>query len=356
MKTNRPIQVAIIGQGRSGRGIHAHLLKQLPEQYQIVAVVDGMETRRKSAIQDFGCDAYEHHEHLYERDDVELIINATPSHLHVPLSLAFLQRGFHVLCEKPLASSVKEVDTLMAAAQTSGKLLSVFQQSRYSPAYQKMRQVIASGVLGRVVRAQFMFNGFSRRWDWQTLKQFNGGNLMNMGPHPLDQALQLFGDSLMPDVTSVLDSANSFGDAEDYGLVLLRGTDRPAVSIEISSCDAYAGVKYHIQGTNGGLKGNFTELQWKYFRAEEAPKQELITEPLFHPDGTPKSCSEQLDWYEKEWRLSNASFSDVMGLEYYRMLYRTIREHQPLEVTPEQVRIQIAVMEECFRQNPKYAR
>lgn len=354
MKTTPILQVAIIGQGRSGRDIHAKLLANMPELYRIAAVVDGLEERRTRAKQEFGCDAYADYNELYGRNDIDLIVNATPSHMHVPVSKDFLEHGFHVLCEKPLAPTAQDVDSLIAAAEQSGKLLAVFQQSRYAPAFVRMKQVIDSGVLGRIVRVSFANNSFARRWDWQTLKRFNGGNLMNIGPHPLDQALQLFDPERMPDVACAMDSANSFGDAEDYVHVTLRGAGCPTVDVEISSCHAYPSFHYQVQGTCGGLKGTFGRLDWKYFKPEEAPEQQLIVEPMFKADGTPAACSETLIWHEESWEQGNVVQS--MGTAFYEMLHRALADGKPLEVTPQQVRRQIAVMEECYRQNPRFAR
>ena len=123
---------------------------------------------------------------------MDLVVNAAPSKFHVPLTLQFLEAGFNVLCDKPLASRAADVDRLIAAAERSGKTLAIFQQSRYSPAFVQLRRVIDSGVLGDIVQISLVSSGFSRRYDWQTLTAEMGGNLLNTGPHVLDQALQLF--------------------------------------------------------------------------------------------------------------------------------------------------------------------
>ena len=89
-----------------------------------------------------------------------------------------------------------------------------------------MQKVIRSGVLGRIVQISISFSGFARRWDWQTLQDCNGGNLLNTGPHPLDQALALFGEG-MPKVACYMDRANTWGDAEDYVKLILSGEGHP---------------------------------------------------------------------------------------------------------------------------------
>src|SRR5690606_21067162 len=113
------------------------------------------------------------------------------------------------------------------------------------------------------------------------------GNLMNTGPHSLDQALQLFGTDVMPKVTCIMAHANSYGDADDYVKIILSGSGRPTVDIEISACCAYPSNTYNVQGTLGGICGTVDELNWKYYKPEEAPSQHLITEPLVKSDGTP---------------------------------------------------------------------
>ncbi|MCL6445793.1 MAG: Gfo/Idh/MocA family oxidoreductase [Alicyclobacillus sp.] len=353
-----PIRVAILGQGRSGRDIHAFSLQKLPELYQIVAVVDDLPMRRERAEQELGCVAYADAHELFKRDDIDLVVNALPSAMHVPVTLEFLQHGFNVLCEKPLARRAHEVDTLIEAAKAAGKTLAIFQQSRFSPAFQQVKRVLDSGVLGRVVRFSIAYNGFARRWDWQTLKAMNGGNLLNTGPHPVDQALQIFGTDVMPKVWCHMDQANTAGDAEDYVKLILQGEGRPIVDVEISSCEAYPQFTYHVQATNGGLTGNLTHLTWRYFRPEEATLQTLVTTPLAKADGTPAYCGEELKWYEESWDIDPEQGRDLfltMAHAYYRMLYAALTEGAPLTVTPEQVRQQIAVMEECFRQNPRFA-
>ncbi|MFC3767483.1 Gfo/Idh/MocA family protein [Paenibacillus sp. GCM10012303] len=349
------LKIGIIGQGRSGRGIHGKLLLRLAERYKIAAIADGIEERRTRAEQEYGCRAYATYEEMITNEELDLVVNASPSDLHFPISLDLLNKGFNVLCEKPLAKSPEEVDRLIEASRKSGKVLAVFQQSRYMPAFVKIREVIESGVLGRIVQVDFTSNGFARRWDWQTLQANNGGNLLNTGPHPVDQALQLFGTDVMPDITCVMDRANTFGDAEDYVKIIMRGPGRPTIDLEISSCSVYARPQFTVQGTNGGLTGNIKSLQWKHFKPEEAPHQELVRTPLFNENGEPAYCSEKLNWYEESWEYEQTGGFAMSGSNtksVYEMLYRTITTGAPLEITPEQVRQQMAVMAECRRQNP----
>jgi scyllo-inositol 2-dehydrogenase (NADP+) len=347
------IRVGIIGQGRSGHDIHAHYLMTPAgqEKFKIVMVADLLKDRCQRAEQEMGCVTSTDYHDLFQRDDLDLIINSTPSHLHVPVTRDILKAGFNVLCEKPLARRVKDVDELIALRKKMKRLLAVYQQSRFNPYFTKILEVIDSGVLGRVVMAKVAVNGFGRRWDWQTLQSMNGGNLLNTGPHPVGQALMLFDrKGAMPKVWCKMDRANTFGDAEDHVKLLLWAKGKPTVDVEISSCCAYPTHLFQVFGTRGGLTCSGNKVQWRYFDEAKAPKQKLIRTPL----PGPSYCNEKLPWQQEEWEkpLTGGEQFDYMAHLYYGNLYEALTQGTPLEVTLPQVRTSVAVMEESHRQNP----
>jgi len=346
----KQLRVGIIGQGRSGRNIHAQHLAGVPRKFKIVAVADILPDRRVRAEQEYGCLSFSDYREMLRIRDLDLIVNATPSCLHVPIAKEILKAGFHVLCEKPLARRAAEVDELIELSKKAGRILAIYQQYRFAPCFQQILKVVASGVLGRIVMIRIASNGFSRRWDWQTLQEMNGGSLLNTGPHPLDQALALLGGKEMPEVWCRMDRVNSFGDAEDHVKILLSGPRRPTVDLEISSCCAYPLYYCQIYGSQGGLTGDTKRLQWRYFKPREAPPQRLIREPL----PGPSYCSEKLRWHERAWEApkSKAQMFPTMARAFYSNLYDALTRGAPLEVTPQQVRRQIAVIEECHRQSP----
>lgn len=347
------LNVAILGQGRSGLDIHGAYFLTDPDRFRVVAVADALPERRAKAERLFGCDTCADYTGLFGRKDIDLVVNALPSHFHPPVTRDLLAHGFNVMTEKPMARTPEQADEMIAAAEKSGRTLAVFQQSRFASYFLKVREVIDSGVLGRIAQITIRFSGFARRWDWQTVAEYGAGNLYNTGPHPVDQALTLLGYEGMPDIFCKMDRANTFGDAEDYVKLILTAPDRPLMDVEISSCDAYPGAVYNVQGTRGGLSGSMTALKWRYFREEEAPEQRLIRTPLMKEDGSPAYCSEKLTWHEGTWA---ADENDTPFTTAVRRMYDTVYAHlvdgTPLTVTPQQVRKQIAVMRRCHEMNP----
>lgn len=356
------LKAAILGQGRSGRDIHAVNLKNLEDKFEVAYIAEPLAKRRERAEKEYGCTVYSDYKQLFAHvSDIDFVVNATPSHLHVPVTLDLLNNGFNVLSEKPFAKTATEVDLMTETAAKNNKLLAVFQQSRYNKAYNELKRVIDSGILGRIIQISFSYSGFARRWDWQTVQEYNAGNLYNTGPHPVDQMLQLLDYDGMPDVKCYMDRVNTFGDAEDYVKLIMTAPGKPVIDLEISSCNPYPKYKYSIQAEYGGLCGDDSRLDYKYYVRETAPQQHLIREPLEKSDGTPAYCSEKLEWVEKSWNVSDAASdtayipgqpAEEPTIEFYNMLYGHIVNGGTLEITPQQVRQQIAVMEECHRQNP----
>ena len=100
----------------------------------------------------------------------------------------------------------------------------------------------------------------------------------------------------------------------------------------------------------GGLTGGPSGLKWRFFKPREVPKQALIRSPL----PGPSYCREDLKWHERTWEPTKAQ-RDVFGTmskSFYDHLYKVLRAGAPLFITPEQVGVQVTVMEECHRQNP----
>ena len=352
-----PVCTAIAGLGRSGWGIHARLLAEQPERFTVAAVQDHLPERRAEAERRFGCRSYAGFDDLIADRAVELVVVAVPSHLHAPYAIAALQAGRHVVCEKPMATTLAEAERLAAAGHAAGRLLSVFQNWRFRPDLQKILAVIGAGALGRIVQARLVNHGFSRRWDWQTLRRFGGGSLNNTGPHLIDAGLALFGAG-RPRVLYVSDRVQTLGDAEDHVKIVLTpdpgdpaAAGAPTVDIEITSTCAYGQPMFHVMGSEGGLTGGNGELRWRSVRPGSRPERRLSTEPT-----EDRSYNrEKIEWVERRWTLEEAKAAGAPETEgearYYRELFGAIRNGGPLPVTAEQALRQMRVIEECRRQS-----
>lgn len=334
------VNIGIAGLGRSGWGIHAAALEGLSDKYKIAAVADASARRQKEAAGKFGCRTYSDFESLAADGDVELLTVATPNQLHREHAILALKAGKDVVCEKPMAPSVADANAMIDAAGEAGRVLTVFQSRRYSADFIKVREVIQSGLLGRIMLIRIADHRFSRRWDWQTLKEFGGGALYNRGAHYVDMGLQFFGDA-DPRVTCQLDRALASGDADDHCKVVLRAAGAPVVDVEMTSACAYPQERWLVMGTRGGLAGDGKTLRWKYVEFDKLPDRPVDAAPT--PDRTYNK--EELPWREETWQ--DPKTYRKKAVPFYLDLYDTLRNGAPLVITPESVHRQLAVLEKC---------
>lgn len=345
--SDKAVRVGIAGLGRSGWNIHAKTISELSDLYRVVAVTDPDVSRCQEAVSRFGCQAHADFQQLVLDDRVELVVVAVPSHLHPEYTVRALRAGKHVLVEKPMANDLRDVDRMIEAARAADRILTVNQNYRNMAGFLQVQDVLRSGVLGRIVMIRIAWHGFGFRWDWQTLKEFNGGQLNNAGTHVVDRALLLMGD-VEPSVYCRMETTPVYaGDAESHVKIVLEAPGAPMVDIELTSVCAYPQDEWLVMGTRGGLTGDHSRIQWKYYDPASRPLMRASCEPT--PDRSYNRA--KIEWQEECYELPKDR--DPMGyLKTYRDLYGSLRNGESLAITPESVRRQIAILDECRRQNP----
>lgn len=350
----KKMKVAIIGQGRSGKNIHGLFFKSESNDFcEVVAIVEADDARREKAAKEFGCDVYRDYTELFERDDIDLVVNASYSHMHYPISKDLLSHGFNVLSEKPFGRTYFECAELMEIARENGVTIAAFHQSLLSPSYLKVKEVIESGKLGRITQINLKYNGFARRWDWQTLQACVAGGIYNSGPHPIGQALDLLGwDENVKVAYSKLGTALTSGDSDDYAKIILDAPGKPVVDLEVISNDAVTDYVFKVFGTMGTYVGTHSSYKMRYIddfsKYPERPVQKTF---LQGENGEPIYCGEKLDFIEEEEKITGSSF-DVAVKDFYVMMYEKIMNGKELAIKPEMAAQVIRVIETCHAENP----
>lgn len=340
-RREKPISIGVIGLGRSGWGIHCLHLADNPD-YNLVAVVDPLEERREEALEKLGVQrAYADPDELFADDEVELIVVATPSHTHKELGLKALKAGKHVMIEKPFAVSAEEADELIQEARTRDRIVTCFQSRRLDPDFLKVQQLIDEGRIGRVF---YIRNGryqFQRRRDWQTLTKMGGGMLFNWGAHLIDQGLLLI-DGKVREFFCDLKRTVSAGDAEDHVKVCLKGENGMVVDVEIFSACPVPMPDWTVLGDRGMIQGGRSKLKVQWF--EEGALPPIEADPGA-AEGRSYGGREDIPWKHEEIELSQDHNEQLR--EFYSRLYKSLRQGEPLFVTPESVRDQLALLDRC---------
>jgi predicted dehydrogenase len=341
--SSEQIRVGIIGLGRSGWDIHAAGLRDLTDQFRVVAVADPLVERREEAANDFGATTYAVPGQLIADEQVELVVVASPSHTHVQLGLESLRAGKHVVIEKPMAQSVEEVDQLTAVAEAAGLMVTCFQNNRFEPSFLKIREIIDSGRIGDVLLVRRAIHRFARRADWQTLRSHGGGELSNKASHYLDQLLLLIEDSPVS-VFADLRRIVSAGDAEDHVKVTLKPRMGPVLEVESSASIAFPQTDWFIAGTAGGILGSMSDLKVRWFDPAALPALEVKSGAA---EGRQYGNQEAIHWFEETIAVPPPT---ERTQHYYRAIYATLREGAGLFVTPASVRRQIDVITRARQQ------
>ena len=350
----RKLNVAIIGQGRSGKDIHgAYYRSQNNAYYCVKYVVDADAFRRQVAEQLYpGCTTLAAYTELFAFDDIDLVVNATYSDMHYPITKDLLLHGLNVLVEKPFARSRYECDELIKLAEERGVVLAVFQQTFFAPFYQFICDTMASGKLGEIKQINIRYNGFARRWDWQTLQKKCAGSTYNTGPHPIGMALGFLDfDQHARVVYSKLDTALTSGDADDYVKILLSAPGKPLIDVEITSIDAYANYNVKVLGTKGTLKATPGAYEMTYIKDGENPERPVVETFLADGAGNPMYCGENLIKHVEADSFTGTAF-DVGTATLYKQLYDRITEGKDMAVSAQMAARIISVIEQVHAENP----
>lgn len=282
--SSAPIRAGIIGYGYAGRTFHVPLLRATPG-FELVAVVSRQTETVRQALPHV--DVIANPSMLFARDDIDLVVIATPNATHAPLACAALRAGKHVVVDKPFALDLAEARALAALAEASGRVLSVFQNRRWDSDFLAVTQAIADDEIGRVVHFESHFDRFRPqvRARWREQAGPGAGIWYDLGPHLIDQALQLFG--LPRGVSGRLAIQRHGGQSPDWAHVLLD-YGIPQVVLQASMVVAGGGARFNLHGDRGSLVKRRPDQQEAQLLAGLVPGSDdwgADSDPLLLHDG-----------------------------------------------------------------------
>ena len=180
--------LAIVGFGGMGSQ-HAKMLGSVSDVFRLAGIYDIREERQQYAAK-LGLSPFASYEELLASPDVDVVLIATPNHLHRPLSIQALQAGKHVICKKPAMLNAEELEDVLAVARKSGRVFVVHQNRRWDDDFRAVKQVLKGNSLGKVFTIESRIMGSQGiPGDWRTKREFGGGMLLDWGIHLTDQLL-----------------------------------------------------------------------------------------------------------------------------------------------------------------------
>ena len=338
------IKTALIGYGMSGRIFHAPFIHLLPEFELSMISTSKPETVQLINTRYPETKIVPDAKQILEAKDIELVFILTPNQTHYELAKAALLAGKNVVVDKPFTVTAQEADELIELAKKQGKLLTVYQNRRWTADFKTVKKIISGGKLGRIVEYTACYDRyvpFIRPKKWKEDGRLPAsGVLYDLGAHLIDQALQLFG---MPEeVSCKIQYQRENTKIDDYFLMTLL---YPGLIVNLHSgmIVRVPGPNFAIYGTNGSFIKYGLDVQEGDLDKGKTPGM---------PDFGKESQSQ---WGTLTCTIDGLSVSATVEsecgsyIDFFINLGKAIRSEEPLAVRPEEARDVIRIIEAGFQ-------
>lgn len=260
------MNVGIVGYGLAGSVFHAPLI-EAADRLDLAAISTSRPVQVGSAriVPDAAA--------LIADPALQLIVVASPHATHFPLARAALEAGKHVVVDKPFVLDVAQADALIALAQERGLTVTPFHNRRWDGDYLTVKRFLAAGRLGALARFEAHWDRFrpELREGWKDEAEAGAGLLNDLGPHLIDQALQLFGwpDLIVADVAAQREG----GPVDDYFSITLHYA---AMRVILGSTvlGAAPRPRFALHGTGGSLVRYGLDPQEERLKAGRSPTEQ----------------------------------------------------------------------------------
>jgi predicted dehydrogenase len=246
------MKVVFIGSGLQTRR-RAPVVVQSPDD-ELVEIVGSEEAPPKGFIEQYGCAWGSDWRAAISRADVDVVVVCTPPHLHAEMSIAALEAGKHVLCEKPLCRTLEEAEAMLAAARKAKRVLKCGFNHRHHPAVLEARRRFNQGDFGRPIAGRCRYGicgrpGYENEWRADPARAA-GGQFAEQGVHAIDLFRWFLGD--LAEV-SCMTSIGYFHQQklDDNGMALFRSADGALASLHSSLTHWKNLFSFEIMGEDG---------------------------------------------------------------------------------------------------------
>jgi len=264
------IEVGLVGFGLAGRAFHAPVISAVPGLH-LAAIVQrgGNEAAEKYP----GARIVRRLEDLLAIQEIRLVVIATPNDTHYDFAWRCLEAGRDVLVDKPFTTTLEEALSLVRFAKGEGRLLTVYQNRRYDGDFQAIRELVAAGTLGRIVRFETNYDRFRPQFKpaaWRESTRPGSGILFDLAPHLIDHALVLFGLPLA--VTADVRIEREDAAADDAFDIMLHYSNGLRAVLRSSILAAAPRPRFVLLGTQGSFVKQTFDPQENNLRHGYIPK------------------------------------------------------------------------------------
>ena len=226
-----PIKIGIIGHGFMGHE-HEKMLTKM-EGIHVTGISD-IDPKQLEDVQP-GLKRYASNEELIQDPEVQVVLIAANNNQHLELVIQAARAGKDIICEKPVAMNLAELDDMMKVVEECGVKFTVQQQRRLDPDYRVMKEVYDQNALGNVFTIKSSLYGFNGNMhDWHIYISEGGGMLYDWGVHLLDQILWMMPDAKITDIYADIRNVINT-EVDDYFKILMRFDNRVTAEVELGT-------------------------------------------------------------------------------------------------------------------------
>lgn len=254
-----PIKTGILSFGMSGKVFHAPFLQTHPG-FELNAVLERSDQKAAETYPNIR--SFTTLDELLADPYIELVVVTTPNDTHFEYGMKALQAGKHVLMEKPFATSVEEAKTLFDEARKRNLCLLPYQNRRYDTDFLSVKEVLDTGVLGKLTEVHIRFDRYRPEIGPKKFKETHvpgSGLLFDLGPHLLDQVIALFGRPAS--WSKSLGYFREHTQVDDFAYLQLTYPDNMHVFVTASMLTLDAPPAYQVFGSKGSFSKQRTDPQ-----------------------------------------------------------------------------------------------
>lgn len=333
-------RLGIIGYGGMA-GWH-HDNSRRVEGLECVAAYD-IDPERLKAAEEKGLKTYATLDEFLNKGDFDIVLVATPNNFHRDLSIAAMDSGRHVVCEKPVAMTSKELEEMIAASERNNVLFTVHQNRRWDKDFKIVSKAIKDGMIGKPYTIESRVHGSGGViHGWRAYKVAGGGMLLDWGVHLLDQIMYMVPEKVV-NVFARLYSIRT-PEVDDYFKAILTFESGTNAQVEVGTYCLKPLPRWYVNGDLGSIYINGWECDGSVLHAKKLAVEwePEIVQTVAGPTRTmaprPKETIEELPLPEvqSDWA------------DFYRNVIGAIDGKCELIVKPNEVMRVFKVIEACF--------
>jgi len=337
------MKMGIIGFGGMG-SYHYQNIRDRIDGLDVKGVFDLLPERMQLA-QDNGLIAYESREALLADPEIELVLVATPNNYHKEISIAALEAGKNVVCEKPVMLCRKDLEEVYAVAERTGKLFTVHQNRRWDRDFRIIKEIYDTGRLGKPYFVESRVQGSKRVLSgWRGRKENGGGMLYDWGIHLLDQFMWM-DKSPVVEVSAELKEIYSDG-VDDNCKLYVRFEDGLWGMIEVSTNCFIPQARWHMSCTDGTVVVNDWACNGKMVELADDKDLGWTAEIVYTEAGPTRTMAPRPRETTRELPLPDVKTD---WCDFYKNVMASIRGEASLIVTREEELRLLSVIDLMFK-------